>query len=236
MGTMRDARIGPTDTPPEVGANKSAVPNPFGDEYKILQDKIDKIGAARITIKGWSVTATIGVLLTIASNRGFSSPVTAVGLDVLLAFFFLFERQQVRLGWMFNARARNIEIQIDKFRRAAGERVLFSSPNIARSLFGAKKPRDTEPFAFKNRKLEKARTKLSLQLRIAIGSDLAFYLALGFSAWLPMYVTPPAPPEPTPVVIQNSIQLPKQAMPLLGPGPTGSPPPSHSKSSKGGAN
>jgi len=29
------------------------------DEYKILQDKIDKIGGFRFTIKGWSVTAVI---------------------------------------------------------------------------------------------------------------------------------------------------------------------------------
>jgi hypothetical protein len=29
------------------------------DEYKILQDKIDKIGSFRFTIKGWSVSAVL---------------------------------------------------------------------------------------------------------------------------------------------------------------------------------
>jgi hypothetical protein len=32
------------------------------DEYKILQDKIDKIGGFRFTVKGWSVTITTAAL------------------------------------------------------------------------------------------------------------------------------------------------------------------------------
>ena len=34
----------------------------LADEYRIIQDKIDKIGAFRFTIKGWSVTVIIGAI------------------------------------------------------------------------------------------------------------------------------------------------------------------------------
>jgi len=207
--------------------------NPFGDEYKILQDKIDKVGAFRLTIKGWSVTAMIGVFLAIATNKGFSPTVSALGLDVLFAFFFWFEREQVHHSWKYIARAGKIEFQIDKFKRAAGDTFLFSSPDIVRSHFRDKKRRDSEHFKFENRTLEKARVRISKEFRLAIGSDVVFYLALAIAAWSPGFIRPPAQPPTTPIVIQNAIQMPKQVTPVPDSGPNGSNLPSRINAPKG---
>jgi len=235
MDTMQGGRIESTDTTHDAGTNRSASANPFGDEHKILQDKIDKVGAFRLTIKGWSVTAMIGVFLAIATNKGFSPTASALGLDVLFVFFFWFEREQVHHSWKYIARAGKIEFQIDKFRRAAGERVLFSSPDIVRSHFRDKKRRDPEHFKFKNRTLEKVRVRISKEFRLAIGSDVVFYLVLAFGAWSPLFVRPVAQPPTTPIVIQNTIQMPKQVTPAPGSEQTSSGLPTPSKVQKGGA-
>jgi hypothetical protein len=80
------------------------------DEYKILQDKIDKIGGFRFVIKGWSVTAVIAAS---AAGGATGSLLTVVaisaGLALMLFFFFWFEFEQVKLSRIFGARARKLE-------------------------------------------------------------------------------------------------------------------------------
>ncbi len=87
------------------------------DEYKILQDKIDKIGGFRFTIKGWSVTALIAASAAGTAAKSFSIALTiTVGLLLMLGFFFKFEVEQVRLSRTFGRRARKLEnefIRID---------------------------------------------------------------------------------------------------------------------------
>jgi hypothetical protein len=188
------------------------------DEYKILQDKIDKIGAFRITIKGWSVTATIAGLAAISSGKILPPTVIALAIDVLLAFFFYFEREQVSLGSGFNGRARLIEIQIDKLRRASHGGVLtFSTPNIARSS-SSKKSKDLIKLSFrKYPNLEKYRIGINEQFRLAIKSDVIFYLAMGIAAWLPGWSTITDKPQSKPTVVLQTIQRSNQVpshMPL----------------------
>jgi hypothetical protein len=232
MGNMRGGMNESTDTPRDAGANRSASTNPFGDEYKILQDKIDKVGASRLTIKGWSVTATVGVF-AVASNKYFPPIASALGLQVLLAFFFWFEREQVRHSWKYIARAGNIEFQIDRFRRATGERVSFSSPSIVRSHFRDKKLRDSEHFKFKNRTLEKVRIRTSKEFHLARGADFAFYFVLFLSAFSLLFVHFPSQTQTTPTVIQNNIQLPKEVTTGRDSGPNGSNLPSRINAPKG---
>jgi hypothetical protein len=92
------------------------------DEYKILQDKIDKIGNFRFTIKGWSVTALIAAA---AAGGTAKNPETAVGISVglafMLGFFFRFELQQVRLSRLFGARARQLEVGFINMDRLRGK-------------------------------------------------------------------------------------------------------------------
>lgn len=69
------------------------------DEYKILQDKMDKIGGFRFTIKGWSVTAVIATSAAGAASKNLSTVIAlSFGLAVMLFFFFQFERDQVELS------------------------------------------------------------------------------------------------------------------------------------------
>jgi hypothetical protein len=76
------------------------------DEYKILQDKIDKIGAFRFTIKGWSVTAMVAATAgASAAGRLLLVATISLGLAAMLVFFFLLEVEQVRLSWLFGNRA-----------------------------------------------------------------------------------------------------------------------------------
>src|SRR5467141_2192005 len=80
------------------------------DEYKILQDKIDKIGGFRFTIKGWSVTAVIAASAAGSTSHSLLTVVMiSLGLAIMLGFFFSFELEQVRLSRLFGDRARTLE-------------------------------------------------------------------------------------------------------------------------------
>lgn len=85
------------------------------DEYKLLQDKIDKIGAFRFTIKGWSVTAVVAASAAGAATKSLSAVATiSCGLLAMLVFFYVLEYEQVRLSRLFGDRAGRVE---DVFRR-----------------------------------------------------------------------------------------------------------------------
>ena len=85
------------------------------DEYKILQDKIDKIGAFRFTIKGWSVTAVVAASAAGAASKSLSTVLTlSGGLIVMLIFFFFLEYEQVLLSRLYAARAGSIEDAFEK--------------------------------------------------------------------------------------------------------------------------
>src|SRR5437588_875466 len=82
----------------------------IADEYKILQDKIDKIGGFRFTIKGWSITAVIAATAAASTSKSvLTAAVVSLGLAAMLLFFFFFEVEQVRLSWLFGRRARRLE-------------------------------------------------------------------------------------------------------------------------------
>jgi hypothetical protein len=93
------------------------------DEYKILQDKIDKIGGFRSTIKGWSVTIVIAAAAATSSNSNLLTVIViSAGLAVMLSFFCKFEYEQVKLSRLFGDRARVVEEtfrSLDRFGQAA---------------------------------------------------------------------------------------------------------------------
>src|SRR5690348_4567833 len=75
------------------------------DEYKMLQDKIDKIGAFRFTIKGWAV-AIVGAVSAASSVTGaWTALFITICLACLVVFFFHLEVEQVHLSHLFGARA-----------------------------------------------------------------------------------------------------------------------------------
>lgn len=98
------------------------------DEYRMLQDKIDKIGEFRFTIKGWSVTAVIAGTIT-TSGKGLAiACAISSGLLAMILFFLLLEYEQVKHSRLYGERAARLE---DVFRRIAygkGEDMFRSVP------------------------------------------------------------------------------------------------------------
>lgn len=94
------------------------------DEYKILQDKIDKIGAFRFTIKGWSVTALVAASAAGSATTSLMTVfVISAGLALMLSFFFLFEFEQVKLSRIFGERARRLEGSFRLIDKGVGRRM-----------------------------------------------------------------------------------------------------------------
>ena len=89
----------------------------LADEYKILQDKIDKIGAFRFTIKGWSITVIIGALFAGSATGSLPSWMWLASLLVLIVAFFVFEMQQTKLSRSFGRRAIDLENIISRILR-----------------------------------------------------------------------------------------------------------------------
>lgn len=113
----------------------------LSDEYKILQDKIDKIGGFRFTIKGWSITLVVAALF--AGSATSTIPLWLLA-GVLLLFIFMFysvERKQANLSRRFGQRCRKIEHVVSKLLRYSsnGTRLpefvsLHYAPGIANHL------------------------------------------------------------------------------------------------------
>jgi hypothetical protein len=89
------------------------------DEYKIIQDKIDKIGAFRFTIKGWSITVIIASIF--AGNATSVGPRWLWGISLVgfLGGFFLYERQQTNIGYRLGNRSIVIESVLSRLLRKA---------------------------------------------------------------------------------------------------------------------
>ncbi len=122
---------------PTVPAPSDGFDKRLTEEYKILQDKVDKIGAFRFTIKGWSVTAVIA--LSAASNS-VTSLITlfaiSFGLAGLMVFFFRMEFEQVRLRTFLVYRAKKLEKAFVRLSRKSGAKVtpLIAVPYLATEL------------------------------------------------------------------------------------------------------
>src|SRR2546429_4289353 len=113
----------------------------LAEEYKILQDKIDKIGAFRFTIKGWSITVIVAALFAGTATDSIP-PLLLLGcLFTVLALFFFVEKEQTDRSHQFGQRTITIEEVISrilrKSARSAGSNDFVSLrfvPGIAHHL------------------------------------------------------------------------------------------------------
>lgn len=175
-------------TPAKVASGRNYDENDFkerlSDEYKILQDKIDKIGAFRFTIKGWSVTAVIAAVIA-ASASGTPDKSMAVactislGLLLMLIFFFWLEFEQVRLSRLFGYRAGEIEEAFKKIDRGKGRELsaVFPVPFTAHAV----------ALAGRGRQLQGS-SKWAERRRICKQAHALFYIVLmllAFTSLLP---------------------------------------------------
>ena len=113
----------------------------LSSEYKILQDKIDKIGAFKFTIRGWSVTLVVASIFAVGSSR-LASPLLLLLLLVFVLLFYLIERKQNSFQSLFATRAFQIEKEIRRVIRpgsGAGQlrHDVGLSPRIAHDLSDA---------------------------------------------------------------------------------------------------
>jgi hypothetical protein len=153
-------------------------------EYKILQDKIDKIGAFRFTIKGWSITVILGAVFASASAVKIPALLWLGSLLLFLFLFFLFELQQTKLRHKFGQRCISIEIAITRVLRTvattSGDALVRTSfvklrfvPGITNHLHKRSKKPDSDEWS---------------TWRAFWEADILFYGALGlltlmFAAW-----------------------------------------------------
>jgi hypothetical protein len=89
----------------------------LADEYKILQDKIDKIGGFRFTIKGWSITVILGALFAVSATGSLPRLPWLLSLLVFIGLFFLVEKRQTDLSYHFGQRAMSIEVVLSRILR-----------------------------------------------------------------------------------------------------------------------
>lgn len=146
------------------------------NEYKILQDKIDKIGAFRFTIKGWSITVILAAVFASASTVKIPAWLWLVSLLGFLALFFRFELEQITLRHKFGKRCIAIENAISRVLRTVATRTgdaivrtsfvkLRAVPGITNQLQKRSVGPDSEEWS---------------TWRAFWEADILFYAALGF--------------------------------------------------------
>jgi hypothetical protein len=162
----------------------------MSDEYKILQDKIDKIGGFGFTIKGWSVTAVIAATAAgSTANRLLTVAMVSLGLAVMLIFFFRFELRQVRLSRLFGERARKLENTFKLIDRGDGrtKRARIPVPYTAHEIILAGLERKLSGRDPRKSSDENKLSRRSAQWwGVARQADVLFYFVLICLAFLPL--------------------------------------------------
>lgn len=106
----------------------------LSNEYKILQDKIDKIGAFRFTIKGWSITVIIASIFAGTATSATPVWLWVISLIGVLFLFFFYEKQQTELRYRFGRRCLDIEEEVSRILRNATNE--SKNKTLARSFIG----------------------------------------------------------------------------------------------------
>jgi hypothetical protein len=159
------------------------------EEYKLLLAKIDKLGDYRLTIRGWSATIILGLLLG-GSVVSAPSYVLLLALPIV-AIFYLMEVHQNDLQTALQKRAASLERIMDK---VAAQHYQDPNPYVQR-----KQPIGLVPgIATAVNKFGHEVTGLR---KAAQNSDAFFYLVqagLILIAFCAAFFFPPAKKDPTP--------------------------------------
>ena len=135
------------EKPVSSGHGNDLVLEQMNSEYRLLQDKIDKIGAFRFTIRGWSVTLVIASIIAAGSSK----VVSPYFLGLLLLFLYTLyatERKQNRHSIIFGDRALFLEKRIREALRnhSQGEPIVGYYPGIAHHLHNIRRRGGDEGF------------------------------------------------------------------------------------------
>jgi hypothetical protein len=115
--------------------DKNILLEQMNSEYKLLQDKIDKIGAFRFTIRGWSVTLVIASIIA-AGSSNIVSPYILGLLPLFVYALYTTERKQNHYSIVFGERALYLEKRIREELRShsQGEPIVGLFPGLAHHL------------------------------------------------------------------------------------------------------
>jgi uncharacterized membrane protein len=112
------------------------------EEYRLVQEKIDKIGEFRFIVRGWAVTLATAIVG--AAEIAKLHPGSMLLAIIALGVFAAVERQQERVGDTLGRRARHLEtyLQIVALQAVKGiPVVVVPAPRIAADLLMMPKPR-----------------------------------------------------------------------------------------------
>jgi hypothetical protein len=146
------------------------------DEYKILQDKIDKIGAFRFTIKGWSITIIIASVFAGSTTKTAPRWLWAISLFVFLIVFFFYEKQQTDLRRRFGRRVLAIEFVVSRLLKNLTN--ASSNPSIESSFLTLHFVPGIGHDAGTRTERRQPTTGPRTYWRSCVDADIAFYLAL----------------------------------------------------------
>ena len=175
----------------DAGQPNKTLLEQMNSEYGILQDKLDKIGGFRTTIRGWSVTLVIASIIA----AGSSTQVSPYFLSLLFVFiysFYAMERKQNHYGNIFGARVLQLEKRMREELRfhVQDNPILGFYPGIAHHLHSSLKRKSSGYFAM-----------------WFTDPDRFFYIAQGMAVAIAMATLLLLGPASKPPAVQNVIQI-----------------------------
>lgn len=163
------------------------------EEYKLLQGKVDSIGAFKFQVRGWAITL-IGAFLVSGISANITPYAFLGGLAIIGMFFLIDRNQQV---WQTAYVNRLAQLEVKLFSRQTGPN-RYQSPAVVRTTGGAKRGLG-------------ARRQFLL-----VSEDLVFYGVLALITVICMiyeFLRPPPPPPQTEVRITSPVHVNLQGEP-----------------------
>jgi hypothetical protein len=112
----------------------------FETEYRIIQDKLDKIGEFKFKIRGWSITIQSALFVAIFTQK-LSSTLPPIFLLLFIPLIFhCLEQQQEHIGKALTDRALELEKAIDRLtfeRHESARKKINLDSNIINRVYGA---------------------------------------------------------------------------------------------------
>src|SRR5437867_1075451 len=161
-----------------TAAAARSYPNRLWDEYKLVQDKIDKIGAFQFQVKGWSVTLLGAVLYGgVVTSRIVPA---LFGAFLVAMIFHISEKRQRLLSKRLGRRAFAIESALRFFPPTSDARIwrritahvpaMRFVPGIARTIM------EETPSVAENAQVQQpSRTRRGIVWLVANSNDVFYY-------------------------------------------------------------
>jgi hypothetical protein len=172
----------------------------LSQEYRILQDKIDKIGAFKFTIRGWSVTIVVASSIG-AVTATLPSPFLLLGLIIFVCLFGHMESVQTRHRNTFGRRCAEIERLVWRSLRDQGVQSAGMVPRIAHELEDESRARLRR---WKSRRMRSTIKKLRSQEEYAFYS-VQIIVIVGLTILLAAYPRKQKYDEPSQFFQLNSV-------------------------------